>query len=61
MTIPETILAQLGGRAVAMYTGAQQFGATYDERGMARGENDGGNTLIFKIGRNSKVISHSKR
>tara|TARA_Y100000593_G_scaffold57680_1_gene107263 strand:+ start:1108 stop:1461 length:354 start_codon:yes stop_codon:yes gene_type:complete len=57
MTIPETILDQLGGGFVRM-TGAKQFvafGATDRHYG---GEEPVDNGLSFRLGRNPKSVSH---
>ena len=45
MSIAKTILQQLGGGQFVAMTGAKNFGTT-------------GNDLSFKIGRNSKSITH---
>lgn len=56
-TIPTTILAQLGGRQFIAYTGAKDFIATMDDAGISVRPNEGGNTLVFKIGRNFRMIN----
>ena len=57
MTIPETILDQLGGGFVRM-TGAKQFvayGGTDRHQG---GEESVDNGLSMRLGRNAKSVSH---